>query len=376
MANKATVYLQFTPFDLTYSKKLYCMKIRQKFGMLGHAMIYEVLSWITEQKGCYAEWCGDVPELFATTRMFDVTIADKVAEVFGYMVQIGFFDPAAFEAGYLTSEGIVERWILAKVKGRNGVPVDDLPSPVRTVADRVIEKLKKEKKYKPAKNSGSEEIPDNCEEIPDNCANRPDNCEEIPDNCEKKPTKEKRRKEVQTNKQTNKARGEFLQQDSTAIPDLPGEPPAGVVETPPAPPDPEPVTDTKRFVAAARDNPRWAEIRGHIVRLVWSDGICSDLVDMFAAAGASGWITVPQVSQWVRAAKDERDQYRRSKGYAGKKKLWEVLRPLLADVYRAHGMELPPCDPRRLEPPPPPQSKVDAGLDDATRAGRAVMAPV
>ena len=84
-----------------------CLMIRAKFGILGQAMAYEVLAWITESGGCYAEWNDDKPAEFASTRMFDLSLIGKVREVFEFMVEIGFFDQTAFKAGFLTSEGMV-----------------------------------------------------------------------------------------------------------------------------------------------------------------------------------------------------------------------------------------------------------------------------
>lgn len=346
--------LDRTQFDTNFARKSASLSIRQKYGLEGLAVLYEVIVWINEEKGCYAEapTLRTAAENFAMTRLFDVTKIDWVMDVFGFMLEIGFFDPEAFEKDQiLTSKGIVRRWYSAK---RNP---DSYPLPESILAYWVDEPPT-ENEQQCAENE--QQIQENEQQCAENCNNA---------------AKEKKRKEKykQTNKQT-KARGELLQHDSDAIPGQPGEPPAGVVGTPPAPPDTEPVTDPERFLVDAMDRPRWDEIRSRIVRLIYSPGLCSDLVDLFAAAGASGWISVPQVRQWVSAAKDERELYNRSNGHAGKKKLWEVLRPLLADVYLAHGMELPACDPHRQEPPPPPSASADVGYDAATRAGRAVMA--
>lgn len=93
------------------------MKIRKRFGLEGLAVLYEVIVWINEGKGCYVECesLEEAAEIFASTRLFDLNRCEWVEEVFRFMLEIGFFDQEAFGRDkVLTSEGITRRWYAAK----------------------------------------------------------------------------------------------------------------------------------------------------------------------------------------------------------------------------------------------------------------------
>ena len=175
MANVANAKLKYTPIDAGFSRKPMCLMIRAKFGILGQAMAYEVLAWITESGGCYAEWNDDKPAEFASTRMFDLSLIGKVREVFEFMVEIGFFDQTAFKAGFLTSEGIVKRWWRAKKALRHKSPLDDLPGPVRAVADRVISAEKDSEDDADENFNNATTIPNNDTGIANNATTIPNN---------------------------------------------------------------------------------------------------------------------------------------------------------------------------------------------------------
>ncbi|MBR2694151.1 MAG: DUF4373 domain-containing protein [Thermoguttaceae bacterium] len=315
--------------------------IRQRFGALGLAMLYDVIAWINEGKGCWAKWTDQTPFDYAMTRLYDLSLADKAREIFLLMVEIGWFDKEAFRAdSVLTSETIVERYLIAKRRPR----LDKMPESVRKIAESILEREK------------------------DNSANNTPNSANNTPNSANNHTKEKKRKEVQTNRQTTTT--EKCSNNSAPIPDQ--------TEAPPATLDPVPDADPVRFVIEAMDDPRWDEVRLRIARMIYSQYLSADLVDLFAAAAVRKWISVPQVRNWVQGAREKSKLYSASRGYAGKAKLWETLRPLLEDVFRAHEMPMPICDPNRREPPPEPDpaSSVDKEYDPATRAGRRVMATV
>lgn len=130
---------EFSAIDTDYSQKGLSIKIRLRFGMLGHLTLFEVLNWINADKGCYAE-CKDMTDTavaFAITRLGSIDYAGKVEEIFRYMLEIGYFDPEAYtKEQILTSEGIVKRW--AKAKRRSGPETFDLPAGVREILERLV----------------------------------------------------------------------------------------------------------------------------------------------------------------------------------------------------------------------------------------------
>ena len=300
--------LDYSAIDCDFSRKPLSLQIRKKFGLEGLGVLYEVISWINEGKGCYVECqsLSDAAEQFATSRLFDINKCDWVESIFRFMLDVGFFDQAALDRDkVLTSEGIARRWYDAKKatwEGKKRPCPYELPESVR----EYIPSLEKNSTPKPQNFT-----PNPQEQTP----NSPPNTPELPAS-----------------------------------------------------------QDPALFVRGARDDPHWEEVRLRIARMVYSEYLSADLVDAITAAAVSHWINVPQLRSWISEARDERELYRTSKAYAGKAKLWEVLRPRIEEVYLAHGMILPPCDNRRREPPPPPEANDDVGYDAATRAGRAVMA--
>ena len=92
------------------------LMIRKKYGVLGHAMIYEVICWITaHENGWFVPWNDETADQFATTRMYDLSVAEKAQEILLYMVEIGFFSTAAFrQHKVLTSPKLYFFWKDAK----------------------------------------------------------------------------------------------------------------------------------------------------------------------------------------------------------------------------------------------------------------------
>jgi len=118
MARPLKPGLDYSEIDCDYSRKGLALKVRKRFpGFAGMAVLYEVLSWINEGKGCFVEVDSveDAAEQFCTCRLFDISLCGQVEEIFAYMLEIGFFDKEAFDRDkILTSEGITRRWWAAK----------------------------------------------------------------------------------------------------------------------------------------------------------------------------------------------------------------------------------------------------------------------
>lgn len=341
MGRPAKPGLDYSAIDCDFSRKPLSLQIRKKFGLEGLGVLYEVISWINEGKGCYVECqsLSDAAEQFATSRLFDINKCDWVESIFRFMLDVGFFDQAALDRDkVLTSEGIARRWYDAKKatwEGKKRPCPYELPESVR----EYIPSLEKNSTPKP------QNFTPNTQEQTPNSQKSPPNCHKV-----KYSTNTKKQKKEKSS-------------ESFSTPN-----------SPPNTPELPASQDPALFVRGARDDPHWEEVRLRIARMVYSEYLSADLVDAITAAAVSHWINVPQLRSWISEARDERELYRTSKAYAGKAKLWEVLRPRIEEVYLAHGMILPPCDNRRREPPPPPEANDDVGYDAATRAGRAVMA--
>lgn len=321
--------VEFSAIDTDYSQKGLCIKIRLKFKLLGHLTLFEVLNWINSGKGCYAE-CEDMTDTavqFAITRLGSIDYAGQVEEIFRYMLEVGYFDSAAYQQDkILTSKGIVRRWFKAKTKNDPGSY--ELPASVREMIEELISATEK-------------------------CRKQTEIAIPATEKCRKPseiPQKKRKEKKVQTNKQTKKAA-----EISTEIP-----PPADEAQA----------EDAMALVNQLREHPRWPEVRLRLARILYEPGLSADLVDYYTVAGLQRWIYPEQVGSWKQKARDERDLYERSKGRAGKAKFWEVLRPPLEAVYAAAGLDLPACDPHRREPPPPPQDSQEP--DSVIAAARAV----
>lgn len=324
--------VEFSAIDTDYSQKGLCIKIRLRYKLLGHLTLFEVLNWINSGKGCYAE-CEDMTDTavqFAITRLGSIDYAEEVEKIFRYMLEIGFFDTEAYQRDrILTSEGIVRRW--CKAKKRNDPASYDLPP-------SVLEWVKNADSVTETEDS----VTKNADSVTESRSKRTE--------CQQKKRKEKK---VQTNKQTKKTA-----ESSAAVPPQ--------AENLPHP-GPDVLTD---FLAEAKSNPRWPEVRLKIARVAYSPGLSADLVDWFTAAALNQWVHVRQVAEWKREARAKAELFDSSKGRAGKAKLWEVLRPKLEDAFAPHGITVPPCNPRRREPPPPPEDT--EGRDPATAASRRV----
>jgi len=166
--------LDRTQFDTNFARKSASLSIRQRYGLEGLAVLYEVIVWINEDKGCYvaAPTLRKVAENFAMTRLFDVTKIDWVMDVFEFMLEIGFFDPEAFENDQiLTSFGIVKRWYRAK-RNPDSYP---LPTSVRTYLETLV-------------------TTENAQQITENEQQIQENAQQITENCNIC-AKEKKRKE-------------------------------------------------------------------------------------------------------------------------------------------------------------------------------------
>ena len=134
MGRIQTPQINFSLIDTNYTQKELALKIRVKFGIIGHLTLLEVLLWINAGKGCYAEYSESTPATFAMTRLGSLEHAEEVKAIFMYMLEIGFFDLDAFrEDKILTSEGIVRRWMAAKRRPE----IYDFPAAVKGIIARI-----------------------------------------------------------------------------------------------------------------------------------------------------------------------------------------------------------------------------------------------
>ena len=316
--------IAYSVIDTDYTRKELAIKIRVKFGLIGHLVLFEVINWINEGKGCYAEYTEGTAATFAMTRLGSLEHAEKVDEIFRFMLEIGFFDEGAFRRDrILTSEGIVKRWALAKRRPESY----DLPDSIREI-------MKNAEIGQEQKNSQKEHNSDQKEHNSSQKEHKPDQKEHK--------GKERKGKEYIKYKQTNKQTNSEVSEN-----------------------------ETKTEIDTQRENPRWGEVREKVARMIYEPGLSADLTDAITAAAVRQWINVPQLRAWIRKARDELEVSRRTDHRQGKARIWATLRPLIEEVYLAHGMTLPKCNPKRREPPPAPENA--NGEQGQTAAGRAVV---
>jgi len=322
--------LDYSQIDCDFSRKGLALQVRKKYGLEGLAVLYEVLVWINEGKGCYVECesAADAAEQFATTRLFDINKCEWVEEVFMFMLKIGFFDrDALLRDKILTSEGITRRWYEAKRSGWESKKREcpyDLPESIQNYIATFFTP-----KYE--KNAENETFPTpKCAETAENTPKTPQKCYRVKESKVKESTFLKERKKEEE-----------------------------VCEV---------IAETKR-------SERWSEIRERIAALIYEPGLSADLTDAITAAAVKMWITVPQLHSWLRKARDELEVNRRTDQQRGKKERWKTLRPWIEEVYSVHGLPLPKCDGRNKEPPPiHPKDDTPESLEKARyEAGRAIM---
>ena len=346
MGRIQTPQINFSLIDTNYTRKEYALKVRVKFGLLGHLVLYEVIGWINEGKGCYAEYTEDTAATFAMTRLGALEYAAKVDEIFRFMIEIGFFDKNAFlEDKILTSEGIVRRWMAAKRRPESY----DFPASVKGI----ILSIRSEKPAADGpENGGPETGTDTQTDTGENEAD-PGFSATIPQNAPKSTeTAPKSTENEHLSRQGEERRGEEYKYKQTN-------------------------KLTKAIFAAkieeAKTDQRWPGIRTRIARLIYEPGLSADLTDAITAAAVRRWINVPQLNAWLRKARDELEVSRRTDQRFGKRKRWPILRPWIAEVYLAHGITLPKCDPNRREPPPVPETAPEDPEQAKNAAGRAVI---
>ena len=322
--------------DFTSGRK--ALMIRKKFGLLGHAMLSEVIAWIGASEGWYADWTEETADLFATTRMFDLSISDQVRDVLLYMVEIGFFSPAAFkEHQVLTSPLLYKFWVKAKEGAARKAKIS-----VQKYLDQCVPEGSKLWRIR---ETLAAENPDFFAQTPEKNAQTP---EKTPRNPEK--TAQNTGFPAQSKVKESKAEKSTFEKERKKEQEAP------VVET-------------------AKESPRWPEIRARIAGEIYEPGLSADLTDAITAAAVLKWINVPQLHAWLRKARDELEVNRRTDQQRGRKERWKTLRPWIDEVYRAHGLTLPKCDGRNKEPPPiRPKDDTPEALEKARfDAGRAVM---
>ena len=353
----------------------------ERFGELGPARALRILLYIYGNEGCFLEWNPMTPRRLAKQAFFNVTVTEEIKDLVLRLIELGFFvllpgkktaDGQEKDVSYLTHWKIYKDWKETRQKAKLKINWAEIPPEIIDYGEKKIEEEKEREKAakKRGKSKSSEEIAINTEETPVNT-------EETPAKTGIKCT-EKKRKELQTNKQTKEQTSEVSSSGSTG-----GQCSAGSRWNPHRPLRPrsrepnianpgsgEEIPQQPDILTEAKQNPRWPEVRLRLARKLYSPGLSADLIDWFTVAGLNQWIKPTQIDGWKRDARDELELFQRSKGRAGKAKLWEVLRPKLEDALSPHNITLPACDPKRREPPPPPENP--EGRDPATAASRRV----
>ena len=324
MARPTKPGLDFSAIDTDFSRKGLSLQVRKKFGLEGLAVLYEVLVWINEGKGCYVECesVTDAAEQFATSRLFDINRCEWTEKVFRFMLEIGFFDAKAFEQDrILTSEGIARRWYEAKKGGWESKKREcpyELPESILAYLE-------------------SFSTPNPPENTPNPSKTAP-NCHKVK---ESKVIK-------QTNNQTSAENSaEILQ--AVSEPAVRPEPPES--PNPPDPP-PGPALTWQEAAAEARRRGNWNHARDHAKEFIYFRGISADLIDAAAVCLVHGWVGTAGLRNIRRKARDALDAHDRTSGRRGKANGWETVRDCVSLVIREQGLEPPAYSRRNPEPPP------------------------
>lgn len=340
MARNAKNGVPFISLDCNFFDKPKMFQVEERFGEVGMARALRLMLHVYSTEGCWIEWGDGSAYYFAKKVLGNAGAAEEIERLVRFLVEIGFFVRIEGAEGdeigrvYLTSAEIFTDWLKIQKLAKRKCDIDRIPKCIKVAVTAPL--------------------------VPTNQSNIPSEEKAITSEGKAITSEGKLQKRIYKKEKKKEIIPEGINSHEQES--------GNNSEPSPASQDPA------LFVRGARDAPRWEEIRIKIARKIYSEYLSADLVDAITALAVNHWVTVSQIDGWVRKARAERDLYRNSKAYAGKAKLWEVLRPLAEQVYLAHGMVLPPCDHTRREPPPPPASSVDLELDDATRAGRAVMA--
>lgn len=334
MARNVKNGVPYISLDCNFFDKPKMFKIEERFGEVGTVRALRLLLLVYSGEGCWLEWGDGAAYYFAKKVLGNAGAAEEVEELVRFLVEIGFFALVEGTEGdeigraFLTSAEILTDWAKIQKQAKRKIDFDRIPRCIWAAANAPLTVTPQIEQTSEGKRITSEE-----KAITSGVMQQ---------------------SKVNNNKQTNKQTKKIPEGIVPEV--LP--PPAAEAGTPPD------------FMAEAKADPRWEEVRLRIARMIYSPGLSADLVDWFAAVGLRKWIKPDQVQKWRREARYEAELFEESKGRAGKAKRWEVLRPKLEKVLGAHGMELPPCDPHRREPPPVPE---DAGsMDPATAAGLTV----
>ena len=154
--------LEYWQFDVGLFKDGKIVDLNDRYGPLGEAIYFRILSYIAETDGYFAQ-LNESLLLWVYRSIGSKWIRSRqvVAEVIDYCGVCGLFDVNLLRQNVLTSRGIQRRWLYAKQKSR-----------ARGYSTAEYWLLENEPLHGvPLPFSG------NVRNNPDNCSNNPDNCD-------------------------------------------------------------------------------------------------------------------------------------------------------------------------------------------------------
>lgn len=115
-----------------------------------------------------------------------------------------------------------------------------------------------------------------------------------------------------------------------------------------------------------------AKLRRLLVRTIYENGLRADLVDRAVAAVVRGYATTNELQAAVNESKDEKRLLDSTKGFRGKRKLWQTFCLRVKDWYDAADVEWVSTSPRREQQPKSVVRVVD-DEDDAETITRRII---
>jgi hypothetical protein len=123
MARQANNTLSYIGLDVRFFDKEKMFLVDERFGDSGMLCALRLILFIAEETGFFLEWNSSTPARIAR-RFGNITKADELREIVEFLVEIGFFENVG---GYLTSQGLFDRWKLTTSNHRRVINFDKIP---------------------------------------------------------------------------------------------------------------------------------------------------------------------------------------------------------------------------------------------------------
>lgn len=176
--------IKYIYLDTDFFDKEKIFLIEKFFGYEGIVIAIRLLLWIAQREGWGVKWGSTGPAYFAKCGIGDQSKEKRVKEIVAKLVEIGYFDAGAFEAGFLTSKRIIKDWKRTIKACHREIIAEEIPEYIAGMISGEIRENNEKPREECANNSG--DIREDCANIPGNiredcakfreeCANNPEN---------------------------------------------------------------------------------------------------------------------------------------------------------------------------------------------------------